>query len=289
MKKALLWAVILSLALILVSCTSPDCELPTTETTIPETTGGCNGDCTTHVIVEYDEITAPPSDEETIEFDVFPPVPTETENPIATNSFSAPSDEQKVSKVYYASTVNGPTMKIILYGYKSDMLGESLYFKNNEPIEMKVVIKNRTEAPIYQWQPSMCHGMTPSHEHELSVSFSDANGNKLTNARLDFFYFFMACPQAIEIWSLAPGESYEWNLSYLVGTAKESVIWKDPICDTEFSVNFDLYDEEIFTDGVCTFEGSIDFAFRYTADDDEYGNTETLSIPLSLKVFYVGE
>ncbi len=283
MKKALLWTVIASLALALISCTALDCELPTTETTTPETTGYCNGDCTTTV--------------QTTEFDVFPPAPSETEEPQPTcntgnvitpsNTWISPEDEKKVSVVHYVSTAGGPTMKVILYGYKSNMLGESFYFKNNEPIEMKVVVKNETDAPIYQWQPTMCHGMKPPHNHEISVSFKDKNGHALFNANENVF--MMACPQAIDVWSLAPGERYEWNLSYFAGTAKENVIWKDPICDTEFSVTFEYYGNDIYTNGVCHFEGSVEFVFGYEKNGFENCNTETLSIPLSLKVFYVGE
>ena len=250
MKKALILFMIL--ALTLTACSSPDGNIPPTNTTPTGTTE------VLHNVVEYDEMTAPPSDEE------------------------------ETNVTYDVSTPDGLVLSVMLFGYKSNMPGEEIYFQNNEPIEMKVIVTNNTDAPIYQWQPSMCHGTTPSHDHEITVSLSDANGKKLTSANLDLLYS-AGCPEAIEIWSLAPGESYEWNLSYLVGTAKESVIWKDPICDTEFSVNFDLYDDDIFTDGVCTFDGSIDFDYRYTADDDGHGNTETLSLPLSLKVFYVGE
>lgn len=250
MKKALILFTIL--ALTLTACNVPGSNAPPTSTTPTGTTE------VLHNIVEYDEMTAPPSDEE------------------------------ETSVTYDVSSPDGLALSVTLFGYKSNMQGESLYFKNNEPIEIKVIVTNKTDTPIYQWQPTMCHGLNPPHEHELSVSFSDANGNKLTSANLDLLYS-AGCPEAIEIWSLAPGESYEWDLRYFAGTVKQSAIWKDPICDTEFSANFDLYDEDIFTDGVCEFNGSIDFDFRYTADDDEYGNPETLSIPLSLKVFYVGE
>jgi hypothetical protein len=286
MKKALLWAVIISLALILVSCAVPNQELPTTETTTHETTGYCNGDCTTEWFT-----TPQPTKYETTGYNC---TTQNTDSTCDTGScispviFSAPEDEEKTSVTYHISTENNPTMKVTLYGYKSDMLGESLYFKNNETIEIKVEIKNETSAPIYQWQPTMCHGMTPSHEHEIGIFFADENGNKLTNAHLDYLYY-IACPEAIEIWSLAPGESFEWNLSYFAGTVKESVVWKDPICDTEFSVKLLPYGAEIYRDGTNVFDGIIDFAFTNSANDDGYGNTEYLSLPLSLKVFYVGE
>lgn len=271
MKKALLRTIIAALSLLLISCAAPDRELPATEITTYETTVVCNGDCTTEWFTIQNTVPA-----------------CETGNLIAPSIFSSPEDEEMTNVTYHISVGNSPTMKVTLYGYKSEMMDEELYFKNNEPIKIKVEVKNETAAPVYQWQPTMCHGMTPSHEHEIAVSFMDESGNRLTNAHLDYLYF-MGCPEAIEVWSLAPGESYEWNLEYFAGTAKESVIWRDPICDTEFSVDFDLYDDDIFTDGVCTFEGSIDFAFTHTANDDGYGNTEDLSLSLSLKVFYVGE
>ena len=130
---------------------------------------------------------------------------------IKTLFFVSPEDEESAVYTVTQTDENGLKLEVTLHGYKSESLGKEFYVKNNAYFIADVKLTNESETPVYQFLPTACRDMSPSHNHE--ISFDIANGdNKLHSSSFGF-----ACPDMIDVWTIEPGQSYEWQLKLAAG------------------------------------------------------------------------
>ena len=146
---------------------------------------------------------------------------------IKTLFFISPEDEESTVYTVTQTDENGLKLEITLHGYKSESLGKEFYVKNNEYFIADVKLTNESETPVYQFLPTACRDMSPSHNHE--ISFDIANGdNKLHSSSFGF-----ACPDMIDVWTIEPGQSYEWQLKLAAGAPGSTTTVTYPNADNK--------------------------------------------------------
>lgn len=131
--------------------------------------------------------------------------------------FVSPEDEESTVYTVTQTDENGLKLEVTLHGYKSESLGKEFYVKNNEYFVADVKLTNESDTPVYQTLPTACRGMSPSHNHE--ISFDIANGdNKLHSSSFGF-----DCPDMIDVWTIEPGKTYEWQLKLAAGSPSSNI------------------------------------------------------------------
>lgn len=195
--------------------------------------------------------------------------------------FTAPADESRAEYTVSSSTADGLKMEITVHGYKSESLNKDFYVKNNEYFLVDVKVTNESENELYQWLGSYCrHSLEPSHNHEIGFDISHGE------YQLHSSSFGFECPMAIDVWKLEPGETYEWQLKLAAGEEKWE--WDGaydlPADGTGNPAGISLYDQAIYSDGVCTFAGEISFDYTKTKEDL---NDFFLSVPMEIDVVFV--
>lgn len=193
-------------------------------------------------------------------------------------SFVVPSDEKTVACHFFANNADGLVMEIAVHGYRSATLGKNFYLKGNEYFSVDVKIKNESFDSIYQFLPTSCREAKIPHNHEIGFDLSN-KGYALRSSSFGF-----ACTEMTEVWELKPGETCEWTLKLAAG--EENAYDFDLPADGDLT-GIKLYGESIYTDGSCTFDGSIFFKYRKTKEAEP--NDHIVSVPLDLEIVFVSE
>ena len=89
---------------------------------------------------------------------------------------------------------------------------------------------------------------------------------------------------AIDVWKLEPGATYKWQLKLAAGEVQSGTDYDLPADVSGHYEGIVLYDEAIYTDGVCTFAGEISFGYMKTKGDL---NDFFLSVPMEIDVVFV--
>ena len=193
--------------------------------------------------------------------------------------FTAPADESRAEYTVSSSTADGLKMEITVHGYKSESLNKDFYVKNNEYFLVDVKVTNESENELYQWLGSYCrHSLEPSHNHEIGFDISHGE------YQLHSSSFGFVCPMAIDVWMLEPGATYKWQLKLAAGEMQSGTDYDLPADVSGHYEGIVLYDEAIYTDGVCTFAGEISFGYMKTKGDL---NDFFLSVPMEIDVVFV--
>ena len=193
--------------------------------------------------------------------------------------FTAPADESRAEYTVSSSTADGLKMEITVHGYKSESLNKDFYVKNNEYFLVDVKVTNESENELYQWLGSYCrHSLEPSHNHEIGFDISHGE------YQLHSSSFGFNCPMAIDVWKLEPGATYKWQLKLAAGEAQSGTDYDLPADVSGHYEGIVLYDEAIYTDGVCAFSG--DFSFDYGLSMEGL-NDRFLSVPMEIDVVFV--
>ena len=268
MKKTLLWLTIFLLGCALVSCAVPGNERSTSsEDLLIDTTGTPD---------DWIPSTPAPTEYSTTGFGCCTTQSTcETGKLPVPESYYAPNDEEKTHLTYTVTNAEGLTLEVILYGYRSDIIGKNLYFKYGEPIPMKIRIQNNTDAPIYQYLPTQCHESIPHHAHEIAIFLQNSHSNVLVNS---VELLELDCLTAEETWCLDIGEVYEMDIE-LLQKPEHMIAWDDV-----YQRFFDLDDNRFHTVYESPFSGKISFIFGNDADTM---NDSILSLPLTLHVLHI--
>ena len=188
-------------------------------------------------------------------------------------------DEKNAVYQVVESNADGLHMVVTVHGYQSESLERDFYVKNNEYFLVEVKITNTGTEALYQWLPTFCRGSFPAHNHEIGCEL--AHGDR----KLSTSSFGFACTEMVEIWRLEPGETYEWTLKLAAGEVKSGGDYDLPGDGDGYSAGIDLYGNDIYKDGVCTFAG--EFSFDYKTSDQDHFNDRSLSVPLSVDVVYI--
>ena len=162
--------------------------------------------------------------------------------------FISPEDEEAAVYTAVQSSEDGLKLEVTLHGYKSESLGKAFYVKNNEYFLVDVKLTNESDTPVYQFLPTSCRDCTPAHNHE--ISFDLASGE----SKLNSSSFGFVCAEKTDLWTVKPGESYEWQLKLAAGEQK-----------LESDVIFPSGDKENTEGGKNEFGGN--------REDAENGNT----------------
>ena len=171
--------------------------------------------------------------------------------------------ETPATYVFLQNNGDGLQIKVTVHGYRRSDRGKLFYVKNNEYITVDVQVANFSAVPVYQWMPR-------NHEIDFDIS----HGKYQWNAALPDVGKY-------EQWTVEPGETYEWQMQFVAGEMNY-----DLPDDGKIDLNdFELYGEEIYSEGICTFSGNISFA--YAKSEDEPENSQLLSVPVSFNVLYV--
>ena len=201
------------------------------------------------------------------------------EQPAGTNAFIIPEDETSAVHTATVENTDGLRMEITVHGYQSESLNKTFYVKNNEYFLVDVKVTNTSDAARWQWLPTYCRTSDPAHNHE--IGFELANGEyKLSSSSFGF-----ACGALIDVWKLEPGATYEWQLKLAAGEVKSGGDYDLSGDGDGYRTGIDLYENDIYKDGVCTFAG--EFSFGYKTSDAEHFNDFSISVPLSVDVVYI--
>ena len=195
--------------------------------------------------------------------------------------FVIPEDETEVLCTVSADNADGLQMEITVHGYQSESLNKDFYVKNNEYFLVDVKVTNTSENPLWQWLPTYCRTLmgTP-HNHEIKFDLSHGK------YQLDSSSHGFACPDLIDVWKLEPGVTYEWHLKLAAGEVKNGIDDYDlPFDGESYRAGIVLYEEDIYSEGSCTFAGA--FSFAYKVSEGEHGNIVTLSVPMEIEVVFI--
>ena len=195
--------------------------------------------------------------------------------------FVIPEDETEVLRTVSADNADGLRMEITVHGYQSESLNKDFYVKNNEYFLVDVKVTNTSENPLWQWLPTYCRTLmgTP-HNHEIKFDLSHGK------YQLDSSSHGFACPDLIDVWKLEPGVTYEWHLKLAAGEVKNGIDDYDlPFDGESYRAGIVLYEEDIYSEGSCTFAGA--FSFDYKLSEEKGLNTTSLSVPMEIDVVFV--
>lgn len=197
-------------------------------------------------------------------------------------SFVSPSDEIRTTKVFTAQNADGIKMEVTIHGYASESQ-QTFYVKNNEYFLVDVQITNTSENTFYQWLPTWCRDASPNHNHEISFAISDGKGNELHSSAFAF-----ACPERIDVWELSPGQSCQWTLKLAAGK-ENSETFDLPADGWDYSTGIQLYDDSIYSDGACLFEGGLSFSYAHLDNGADTKNEYTITTDIDVNVVYVSD
>ena len=195
--------------------------------------------------------------------------------------FLIPEDETEVLRTVSADNADGLRMEITVHGYQSESLNKDFYVKNNEYFLVDVKVTNTSENSLWQWLPTYCRTLmgTP-HNHEIKFDLSHGK------YQLDSSSHGFACPNLIDVWKLEPGVTYEWHLKLAAGEVKNGIDDYDlPFDGESYRAGIVLYEEDIYSEGSCTFAGA--FSFDYKLSEEKGLNTTSLSVPMEIDVVFV--
>ncbi len=274
MKKALC----LLIVFIMLAITS--CGEATVDTTIEAT------EATETTTTEATETTATEATESTTESTTEATTESTTEaEPTLAEILS--DGETEATSVFTASN-GGVDMTVTVHGYSNKDKGYDFYVKNNDYFHVDVKVENNSGEEIYKLNSSCIHGISGAENIELQTYIADAKGNELTPNTAGMVY-----TDDLLLWSIPAGESYEWNLRLAAGEYPNE--FRDTPCDLKvdgienggLGSGIYLYGEEIYTNGICTFTGTITFRYSETDNGNYTINDKALTADVTIPVLYV--
>jgi len=131
--------------------------------------------------------------------------------------FDVPEDEESTVYTVCAKNDDGLFIEITAHGYKSQSQNRQFYVKNNEYFLVDVKITNESNVPLYQYLPTSCRDASPAHNHEIGFEISSKDHQLHSSS------FGLACTEKAEVWTVEPGQSYEWQLKLAAGSSMPQV------------------------------------------------------------------
>lgn len=188
--------------------------------------------------------------------------------------FEVPPDEKQAVLSIFTSNADGLKIELRLHGYRSASLNKSFYAKNNEYLTVEIKITNESSEPVYQFLPTSCVESMIPHNHEIGYDISSGEYDLYSSS------FGFDCVTKDRVWTLEPGKTYEWTLRLAAG--EESASDPDLPADGGNRMGIKLYDENLYTDGSCIFNGKISFSYGKT--QELTSNNLSLSVPITVEI-----
>lgn len=194
------------------------------------------------------------------------------------------AQNETVPKTFSAEADDGVKIEVTFSGFSNVSKGVDFYAVNNEYIPVKVKVTNCSGADIYRLDGAIVYAPHGWQREKPRVDISDGDGHKLTLSSQGLLYADM-----VQLWSIAAGESYEWDL--LLAAGEVSFNPSDAIdLDTEGHeggvYGIKLYGEDIYTDGVCVFSGSVTFTYSHIDNGNMTMNDKSVSADVFIPVVY---
>ena len=191
------------------------------------------------------------------------------------------AEDEKECNMSYSSFNNGIGMTVTLHGYSNRGKGYGFYVKSNDYIIIDVNVTNNKSTAIYQLAPYLGHGYDPSPNVELNIGFDDGNEH-----RLSFAHESLLLECLTDLWSMDAGDEYSWRLRAAAAYFEESDYDLEPDSNDR-GEGLKLYDESIYSDGMCEFSGTITFAYSDTNNGNSTVNDLSISKNVTIPVLYV--
>ena len=196
-----------------------------------------------------------------------------------------PSDEETVLHTLSASSEDGVILKITAHGYQSKSERMDFYAKSNEYFLVDVEVTNGSAQPIYYFLPRYCNEDVLPHNHE--VGFDLSCGEYDLHSSSSGFIIARTSAEDGHVRTLAPGETRAWQLKLAAGEISADD-FDLPADGKAYPSGIKLYGPELYTDGICTFEGAV--FFGYSKSEVLIARSVhdlLLSVPLSVDFVYV--
>ena len=197
---------------------------------------------------------------------------------------SVPYDEEKAEHTVSAVSDDGIVLKITAHGYRSQSENRNFYAKSNEYFLIDVEVTNGSTAPIYYFLPRYCNEDTLPHNHEIGFDLSC--GEYDLHSSSSGFIIARTGTNDKLTQTLAPGATHSWQLKLAAGETSADD-FDLPADGKAYPSGIKLYGPELYTDGVCTFEGSV--FFHYAGSDTLLPRSaydRVLSVGLSVDFVY---
>ena len=197
-----------------------------------------------------------------------------------------PPDEETILHTASTASDDGVTLKIAAHGYRSKSSRMDFYAKSNEYFLIDVEVTNGSSEPIYYFLPRYCNEDVLPHNHEIGFDLSCGEYDLHSSSS----GFIIAIPHNIEddyIRTLAPGETHTWQLKLAAGEISADD-FDLPADGKAYPSGIKLYGPELYTDGICTFEGTVFFGYSKSEFPMPRSVHDLLlSVPLSVGFVYV--
>ncbi len=198
---------------------------------------------------------------------------------------ATPSDEEKIFRTESVTDDDGVTLSITVHGYRSKSRNMDFYAKSNEYFHIDVSVTNGSADPVYYFLPRYCNEDVLPHNHE--VGFDLSCGEYDLHSSSSGFIIARTSAETEHVRALEPGKTHAWQLKLAAGEISADQ-FDLPADGKAYSSGIKLYGPEIYTDGICTFEGSV--FFGYSKSEVSLPRTVhdlLLSVPLSVDFVYV--
>ncbi len=173
-----------------------------------------------------------------------------------------------------------------VFGYASD--AHAFYVESHDYFELQIRVTNISDRVIRQFLPTDCHGISPAHNHEVNVDFSDGKGHRLASS-----VFGPQCPTAIQVWEIAPEETETFTMRLAAGEQTYNGDFDLPVDIYEPFYGIKLYGRDIYTkddsiheEHVCTFNGTVTFPYVLSEAEEVDRNDSSFSLTAELLVVY---
>ena len=199
--------------------------------------------------------------------------------------FSIPADEETIVYTHSEESEDGVSMKITAHGYRSESEDLDFYAKSNEYFLIDVEVTNGSSKPIYYFLPRYCNEDTLPHNHEIGFDLSC--GEYDLHSSSTGFIIERTSASTDHVRTLESGETHSWQLKLAAGEISADD-FDLPADGRAYPSGIKLYGPEIYSEGVCTFEGSVFFGYSKSRVQLVRSVQEcVLSVPLSVTFVYV--
>ncbi len=190
------------------------------------------------------------------------------------------SDVKSVKKEFSIKDEN-LSMVVVIEGYSSESMNLDFFIPYNKYTQISISITNDSNQKYYQNMICGCHGITPSHNHEIIIDVKNDEGDKLQLSSNGYSHTEM-----MDYWTIDINETYRWDIRVAPGSLVDGKDY-DLKCDgSGYSCGIKFCDKSSFKDGVSHFVGAISFPYN-TSENYKGINEYKVFVDIDLIVGFV--
>ena len=173
------------------------------------------------------------------------------------------------------------SMVVVIEGYSSESMNLDFFIPYNKYTQISISITNDSNQKYYQNLRNGCHGITPSHNHEIIIDVKNDEGDKLQLSSNGYSHTEM-----MDYWTIDINETYRWDIRVAPGRLVEGKDYELKCDGSGYSCGIVFCDKSSFKDGVSHFVGAISFPYN-TSENYEGINEYKLFVDIDLVVGFV--